>query len=146
MTRISSASTLFFAVFLPVFWMVFFGSLCLGMLMLDVEEIDTPVLRYARWVVPVLFVLFAFIIYRTLLRLRRVDADEDFIYVSNYLSTVRIPYAQISSLESKSLSVRLLARLHLLHKGRFGSSILFICETEKYLLLEERINRRNSVS
>jgi len=94
-----------------------------------------------RWIFLALFVLFAILIYRTILKLRRIDADEQYIYVSNYLRTIRIPYTQIDSLQSKSLSIRLLGKINLSHKGYFGSSITFICDEQKYLLLEEKINR-----
>ncbi|HMW39524.1 MAG: hypothetical protein K1X68_12870 [Saprospiraceae bacterium] len=141
MTRISSAATLFFAVFLPVFWLVFFGSLTAGLFLVNIEDLDGTFFQFMRWIFLALFVLFAILIYRTILKLRRIDADEQYIYVSNYLRTIRIPYTQIDSLQSKSLSIRLLGKINLSHKGYFGSSITFICDEQKYLLLEEKINR-----
>ena len=141
MTRISSAATLFFAVFLPVFWLVFFGSLIAGLFLVNIEDLDGTFFQFMRWIFLVLFIVFAILIYRTILKLRRIDADEHYIYVSNYLRTIRIPYTQIDSLQSKSLSIRLLGKINLSHKGYFGSSITFICDEQKYLLLEDKINR-----
>ncbi len=137
MIRISSASTLFFAIFLPVFWFVFFGSLTVGLFIISSEEMDYGFMKYLKWIFLFLFLVFFLIIYRTIWRLRRVDADQDYIYVTNYIKTIRIPYAQIESLTSKSLSWRLLARLKLKHNGYFGSEILFLCEEEKYQTLEQ---------
>ncbi|MEP7196838.1 MAG: hypothetical protein ABI851_09975 [Saprospiraceae bacterium] len=136
MSRISSASTLFFAVFLPVFWFVFFGSLALALMVIEADEIQYSFFGMIKWIMLSLFILFCIIIYRTILRLKRVDADDDFVYVSNYVKTIRIPYEQIESISCKSLSVRQLAKIQLKHKGRFGENIYFLCESEKFEILD----------
>ncbi len=140
MTRISSSSTLFFAVFVPVFWLVFFGSLTIGLLILKPEDLEFQYLGIIRWLFLFFFIVFGLVIYFTLLRLKRIDADDQYIYVTNYIKTIRIPFSQIEELSSKSLSLRLLGKLQLKHRGRFGTNIFFICEADRFDLLQEKLH------
>ena len=139
MKRISSSSTLFLKIFLPVFWFVFFGSLTLGLFLKNDNEFEFGFMGYLKWIFIFGLVLFGIIIYNSVFQLKRIDADSEYIYVSNYLKTIRIRYSQIEKLTSKSLGFRLLGKLNLNHRGLFGTKIYFICEEDRYKVLHELI-------
>ncbi|MEO6190940.1 MAG: hypothetical protein ABIO44_11845 [Saprospiraceae bacterium] len=139
MKRISSSSTLFLKVFLPVFWLVFFGSLTLGLFLKNDNEFEFGFMGYLKWFFIFFLVLFGIIIYNSIFQLKRIDADSEYIYVSNYLKTIRIRYSQIEKLSSKSLGFRLLGKLDLRNRGFFGTKIYFICEEDRYKVLHELI-------
>lgn len=139
MKRISSSSTLFLKVFLPVFWLVFFGSLTLGLFLKNDNEFEFGFMGYLKWFFIFFLVLFGIIIYNSIFQLKRIDADSKYIYVSNYLKTIRIRYSQIEKLSSKSLGFRLLGKLDLRNRGFFGTKIYFICEEDRYKVLHELI-------
>lgn len=136
MKRISSASTIILSLFIPVFWFVFFGSFTAGILFSDSAELPFSFNGALKWIVPSFFILFTVLFYFTLVQLKRVDIDEHFLYVSNYFITVRIPFDQIKALSCKSVFFRQLGKITLVNKGRFGSRILFIAESEKYNILQ----------
>lgn len=141
MIRISSASTIILALFIPVFWLVFFGSLSLGLLITAPDDLPFSFNGLLKWIILGFFLIFSTVIYFTLFKLKRVDADHEFVYVSNYFKTVRIPIDQISELTCKSLSFRQLAKMQLNFKGIFGSKIYFITDSEKYNLLLSKISK-----
>ncbi len=141
MIRISSAATIILALFLPVFWFVFFGSISIGLLISSPEDLPFSFNGLLKWIILGFFLIFSTAIYFTLFKLRRVDADHDFVYVSNYFKTVRIPIDQITELTCKSLSFRQLAKMQLNFKGMFGSKIYFITDSDKYNLLLSKFSK-----
>jgi energy-coupling factor transporter transmembrane protein EcfT len=132
MKRISSTSTLFFVLFVPVFWFVLFGSLGIGLLLTDSDEfslMNGGLLKLVYWI---LFVFFALLIRFTLLRLKRVEMDGEYVYITNYFKTIRVPRSEIGGLSAKYIPMRLLARLTLSYKSYFGDTIYFICDQEHF--------------
>ena len=83
-------------------------------------------LHYIRLGVFVFWVLWLFLMYRTLWRLHRVDVDSASVYISNYWRTARYPWADIEKLtESRRLGRRII-HIHLKAPGRFGQRVSFL--------------------
>ena len=133
--RISSSLTLFFRIFVPVFWTVFFGALTIGLL---VTSQLPPVLDnlYFRIGVVVFYLSGLIILYFTVLRLKRVEIDPQYVYVTNYLKTYRYPFHNIESVQEYNLILFYLATIRFKEKGSFGKKIHF---------LESRIKFRNAL-
>lgn len=132
MKRISSTATLFFVVFMPVFWFVLFGSLGIGLLLTDSDEfslMNGGLLKAVYWS---LFLGFALLIRFTVLRLKRVEMDGEYVYITNYFKTIRVARSEITGLRAKYIPLRLLARLSLSYKSYFGRNIYFICDQEHF--------------
>ncbi|MCC6814928.1 MAG: hypothetical protein IT267_00785 [Saprospiraceae bacterium] len=115
----------------------------MAFLISDQESLPFGFYGRLRWIILGLFILIGTGIYCTILKLKRIDIDNDYIYVSNYFKTVRIPYEQIESLTCKSISIRQIGKLNLKHKGIFGNKIYFIVESEKYSLLQSKITSQH---
>ena len=132
MNRISSNATLFFVIFLPTFWLVFFGSLGLGLWMSSAEDISLG---------------FGTIIYFTLLRLKRIEIDSNYLYITNYLKTIKVPFSEVNDLHVKSLFFRSVGRITFNYKTFFGKKIYFLCNSEHYDFLRaqvEKVTQKNN--
>ncbi len=133
--RISSSLTLFFRIFVPVFWTVFFGALTIGLLVTSQlpQVFDN---LYFRIGLVVFYLSGLIILYFTLLRLKRVEIDPQYVYVTNYLKTYRYPFHNIESIREYNLILFYLATIRFKEKGSFGKKIHF---------LESRIKFRNAL-
>ena len=91
MHHLSSSWTIFLRLFIPVFWGVFFG--CFTIAMFAFREELGPVLGTpnAAWIFLGCYLTGVVIIYFSLWRLYRVDADNAFFYVTNFFKTYKYP-------------------------------------------------------
>lgn len=124
--RLSSNLTLFLKIFLPTFWIVFFGMIVLGMFILDPEDnpfLGNPIVKSSLLVGYLLFLL---IFYKTIMTLKRVDADREYLYVSNYFKTYRYQLSDIQTIEEIDFGVVLILKVILKNQGAFGDKIPFI--------------------
>lgn len=132
MQRLSSNLTLLLKVVLPVSWVSFFGLFGLVIFLLD--PMDEPFLTstpfraiYLAW-----FLLFAILIYFTLFQLKRVEEEDENIYMTNYFKTIKFPVKNIKKISVMNLGIIKIARMHLHQKGLFGSKIPFITKWSNF--------------
>lgn len=125
--QLSSNTTLLWRVFLPVFGTVFFTGLLLAFMLVDEEELYLmfPIL-WVRIAVFSLWIGWLFFIRNALWPLKRVDADDAHVFVTNYWTTVRYPWTDVDQLEEKKFWGRRAIALRLKAPGRFGQEILFL--------------------
>lgn len=124
---LSTNTTLFWRVFVPVFSTVFIGGFVVAFWLTDIDELYLPM--DALWVrAASLLVLGAWVFYlsRTLWRLKRVDADDTHVYATNYWTTTRYPWTDVEHIEEKKRMGRRIVNLHLRAAGRFGRIISFL--------------------
>jgi hypothetical protein len=62
---------------------------------------------------------------RSFLPIKRIDADEQYLFVTNYWTTVRYPWSDVERIEMKKQFGRPLYVLCLKAPGRFGQAIPF---------------------
>jgi hypothetical protein len=120
MTRLSSNWTIFLKLFIPIFWGVFFGALCLAVLLSEPGDLSIFKSSSSRIVLVVCYVVFFFFLYLTLMRLVRADFDEKYIYISNYFKTYRYPFDSIESVRYENYSIFKLIRFRFSSKSKFG--------------------------
>lgn len=125
---ISSTMTLFWRVFVPVFGTFFLTGFMLAFLLLPEEELYVPFVPVsaARILAAIIWLGWLITVYRTVWRLKRVDADDVFVYVTNYWTTARYAWTDVERIESTRRMGRELAHLHLRAPGRFGKTISFL--------------------
>jgi hypothetical protein len=124
--RISSNATLALKIFLPTIWVVFFGSFTLAFLVGKMDatpDLDNWLFRSA-WTGGFLVVLLG--IRLTLWKLRRVDVDEDFLYVSDYFKTARYPIHNIQFISSQSFGLFRVGVVRYHVPGIFGKKSIFL--------------------
>lgn len=126
MHRLSSNATLLLKFFIPVFWIVFFGASTLAALLYQYDYIGNTPAVYFRAGMAFFYItgvlLFAF----TLLRLKRVEADADFLYVTNYFKTARYPFHHVARFRLSRFLFLQLATVQFQESGIFGKRIFFL--------------------
>lgn len=126
MQRISTNLTLFFKIFVPTFWIVFFGAMTATAFLIPYEYVGN-IRRGSFQIFMVLFFLSGvFVLYITLMRLKRVEMDNEFVYVTNYFKTFRYPYHNVEKIELSRFLFFHTASIVLREGGSFGSRLLFI--------------------
>ena len=132
MTRqLSSSWTLGFRIFLPTFWIAFFGTFFLTTLFTDKDQIGQLSMNGLRWGLLVFIVVFMLIFWKTVLRLKRVDADKEHVYVTNYFKNVGYLHQYVEKIELSKGIIFNYGTLVLKEKGRFGKRILFLASRKR---------------
>lgn len=135
--RISSSFTLFFFMFVPVFWLVFFGAFTAASFIYSGDIAFFQNIAYKIGII-VFYLTGVVFLFFTLLRLKRVEIDENFVYVTNYFRTYRYPFHNISSVTEINLLFFRLCTIRFVEKGSFGKKIHFLESRIKFqLALEE---------
>lgn len=126
MQRLSSNTTLLLKFFIPVFWIVLFGAVTLAALMYEYDYIGNTPAVYFKTGMLFFYVtgllLFAF----TLLRLKRVEADDHFFYVTNYFKAARYPFHNIERVAVSRFLFVSVATIYFVEPGIFGKQCFFV--------------------
>ena len=83
MQRVSSNLTLFFKMFLPTMWIVFFGTFGLAIFVTDSSQIPLLTSTTFKYSFLIFYLLFFGILYYTLIPLKRVEMGKEYYIVSN---------------------------------------------------------------
>ena len=130
MQNISSNLTMLLKLFIPTLWIAFFGLFTLATL-ISTPETSIISNSYFKMGVPIFFISGCTILYFTLMRLKRVDMDENFMYVSNYFKTFRYTYPSIEKIIERDFLLFYTIHVHLKESGEFGKKIVFISRSNK---------------
>jgi hypothetical protein len=132
MTRqLSSSWTLAFRIFLPTFWLAFFGTFFFATLFTDKNQIGQISMNGLRWGLLVFILVFLFVFWKTVLRLKRIDADKEYVYVTNFFKNIRYLHADVEKIELSKGIVFNYGTLVLKGKGYFGDRILFLASNKR---------------
>lgn len=138
-TLLSSAATLFWRLFVPVFSTVILSSFSLIFWLMDGEDLYLPVpVLWVRIGLTLALIGWVWFLYRTLWRLKRVDADAAHVFVTDYWTTVRYPWSDVEGFSESTHLGRRIAHLHLRSTGRFGQKISFLPASTFKAWLEEK--------
>lgn len=133
MYRISSNATLGLKIFIPTVWVVFFGAFTMAFLLGFGESGSMLGSWLFRIVWTLGFVLVLLVIWRTLWKLRRVEVDTDFVYITDYFKTARYPFHNIGKVSSQSLGIFKLGVITYKVPGIFGKKSYFILHRDRLL-------------
>lgn len=134
MQRVSSNSTVFFKLFIPTAWIVFFTTFTAALFLIDGRSLPfltSPVFKY-----PFLlgYILFFIILYYTVMQLKRLEMGPEHYYVSNYLKSFRLVYDDIEKISIIPIGRLQLVTFILKAKGSFGKKITFLASKQLYEL------------
>ncbi len=134
MMRVSSNFTLFFKLFIPTVWIVFFTLFTGALFLADPQQLPfltSPVFKFPFLVGYILF--FALLRY-TLMPLKRVEMGPDYYYVSNYFATYKLSYEDIASIRIYPLGRLQMMILDLKGKSSLGSKISFLASRQLFAI------------
>jgi hypothetical protein len=126
MQRLSSNLTLFFKVFLPIMWLVFFGATTLAFFAGRSAGMGFEAPLTLKLVMLVIFLSGAAFLYFTLLNLKRVELGPEGAFVSNYFTHLKYKIEDVESITVTSFLILSVATLRLKSAGTFGQNIRFI--------------------
>ncbi|MEM9886923.1 MAG: hypothetical protein AAF849_13605 [Bacteroidota bacterium] len=126
MTRLSSNWTLFYKFFLPTFWIVFVGACVAATWAMNISFVAGIQSTIFGIVLTVFYVLGIFLFYLFSMRLKRVEIDENYIYITNYFKNYRYPHIDIDYIQEPTLPVFSAAKLYLKSAGSLGKEIKYI--------------------
>lgn len=132
MTRqISSSLTFIFRLFIPAFWLSFFGAAAIASVFSD--KLTFPgysalATRLALW--GLLGSTF-FIFWKTFWRLHRIDVDEQYVFVTNFFKTARYKWVDVEKIELATSKGFAVSTLILRGEGIFGKNISFLISKNK---------------
>lgn len=126
MQRLSSNLTLLLKFFIPVFWIVLFGAVTLAALLYEYDYVgNTPALYFKAGMA--FFYLSGLLLFAlTLMQLKRVEADGEFVYVTNYFKTARYPFHSIERIRQSRFLFLTVAVIHFVQRGSFGKRCFFV--------------------
>ncbi len=132
MKLLSTTLTLAFKIFFPTFWIAFFGTLLLAIFAIG-ERLSPLFVENGFRLAAVLFYLIGIVAwYYLFMRLKRVEVDDQFLYVTNYFKTARYPYTEIKKIEEQDVLLLKKIRIYLKKPGIFGTKIVFITTTKRW--------------
>ncbi|MFN8339793.1 MAG: hypothetical protein U0T36_12325 [Saprospiraceae bacterium] len=130
MHRVSSNFTVFFKLFLPTVWIVFFSIFTISLFTVDEQTLPfltSPAFKYPFLIA---YLIFFALIYFTIMQLKRVELGTDCYYVSNYIKTYRLIYEDIDSIKIFPIGRLELFTFQLKAKGSFGNKIVFLASKQ----------------
>lgn len=132
MQQVSTSLTLFLKIFFPAFWIVFFAAFTFAVWQLDAGTfggIDMEIFRMGM----LSFLLLGIgIIYWALMRLKRVEMDNEFVFVTNYFKSVRYPWHNVKNIEERDFALFRTIHIVLKKPGIFGEKITFVASRRKF--------------
>jgi len=114
--RLSSLQTFFGKFIAPPIWIGVFGFVVMK------SRLDAKVwpLMFAAWIVGSGF------IYWSCVRLKRVSIDDQFLYVSNYLQEIAVPFSFIGDVTQTPWMNNQTVTIHFKLTTEFGDNIVFL--------------------
>lgn len=126
MIRISSNSTLFWKIFLPTFWFTFYGVFTIALWTYKGPEQGLFLNKEFRLGLTIFYAVGSFLIYFTVLQVKRVEYKEEYFYVTNYFRTIKIPFDLIRYIDKTSYTIFRRGKVYLYKETPFGKSFTFI--------------------
>ena len=126
MQRVSSQLTIFLRVALPTVWFTLILSITILLgwtIRGKAGLLSNPII----WISLLIVLGTGFIfIWFILWRFYRIDLDDDYLYISNYLRTFKYPISDLESIHESSILPGRIFRIRLKNRGTFGQNIYFL--------------------
>lgn len=132
MQQVSTSATIFLKIFFPVFWMVFFTAFTFAVWQLDAGSFGGIPMGSFRIGMLVFLILGIGLLYWALMRIKRVEMDQDFVYVTNYFKNFKYPWHNIETIEERDFTIFRTIHLRLKEPGKFGKKITFVASRRKF--------------
>jgi hypothetical protein len=132
--QLSTSWTLALRIFFPTLWLTFFGTFLLSVLFTDKSTLGGVPVGALRIGLAIFIAIFLFIFWKTLFQIKRVDADKDYVYITNYFKNVRYPHSDVEKIELTKGIIFNYATLFLRGTGSFGNRIIFLASQKRLAL------------
>jgi hypothetical protein len=131
MIKLSSGFTLLFKLFIPIFWVVFFGALFFTFIFMSEGSVlaGRP---YFKWVLGMTYIGWTALLYFTVFKLKRVEGNTEGLFISNYFKHIFIPFDHIDQFNETNLGLFIFVRVRFNRKTYFGKRIFFLASAKRF--------------
>ena len=137
MAQVSTNLTLFYRLFLPIFFGVFLGALVVFLWLHPQAYYGNLRGDYLRYGATLAFVVLVIVTLFTVWRLRRVEMNREWVYVTDFFSQARYPWAGVAQVRETSLGIFSLVRVDLQQAGSFGKTLTFLASVSRWRMFKE---------
>ncbi len=130
--QVSSSLTLFWRIAVPTMWVSFFGVFTLAIFFSNLEYYGSIPGGVLKILIPIVLLIGLIIMNFTLLKLRRIDMDDEFIYATNYLKTYKYPWQNVEKIENSKGLIFSTGIIHLKTPGKWGNKIMFLKSKKRW--------------
>ena len=130
--QISSSLTLFWRIAFPTIWVSFFSVFTLAVYLTDLPYYGGIPRSVMLISIPLFLIVGLVFFFTTILKIKRIDMDEEFIYATNYLKTYRYPWHNIKKIDIKERAVFSTGSIHLIKEGVSGKKIVFLLSKSRW--------------
>lgn len=132
MQQVSTSLTLFLKIFLPVFWTTIFFTFTMAVWFLTTSHFaGIPIQTFRYGMLFFLLMGLAFF-YFTVFQLKRVEMDQDHIFVTNYFKNFKYPWSNVKDIEERDFIIFRTIHIVLKEPGTFGKKISFVASRRKF--------------
>ena len=131
MQQVSSNLTLILKIFIPTFWLTLFGAFTIAVFLVDTSYFGNIPAFLFRVGTALFYLIGAGILYLTLLRLKRVEMSEEFVYATNYFRSYRYPWHNVDRLREKDWGIFSIVTVALHQPGHFGRKFIFLASRKR---------------
>jgi hypothetical protein len=136
MIRLSSNSTIFFKIFIPVFFTVFYGLFTIFLWLTSAPFLEEyPWLRLSN---TIFYLAVVFILYKSIWQLKRVEVDKHQIVITDYKNAYRYSWESLDSMIITNYWIFRIVHFFFKEKTSFGRSVPFIQEPKGFRELEQK--------
>jgi len=129
--NISTNLTIILKIFFPIFWLMFFGLTLIAFLNSSEAYVGGMPILWFRLMLLSFIVTGALVMYFSIMKLRRIEVDQEFFYVTNYRQTARYPFHNIESIKEVSYFIFTVYHLSLREPGIFGKKSIFLASNNR---------------
>jgi hypothetical protein len=142
MNQVSTNLTLFYRLFLPIFFGVFIGATVIFLWLHPLEyyaNLKGSTLRFGLTTFYVVMMTFFLL---TVWRLRRVEMGREWVYITDFFRQARYPWTNVKEVTETSVGFFRLVRIELAEPGSFGRKVTFIASGSRWRLFKEEFPDR----
>jgi len=132
MQQVSTSLTLFLKIALPIVWTVFFLTFNMAVWKLDVASFGPIPIQSFRIGLLVFLLLGIAILYWSVMRIKRVEMDKEYVYATNYFKNYKYPWHNIEAIEERNFVLFRSIHIKLKEPGKFGKKITFVASRRKF--------------
>ena len=132
MQRVSTNATLFYRLFLPIFWTVFFGAFTIAVFVANRQDYGGIPGNMMRMGTGIFYLSGLTMIYFTIFKLKRVEMDKEYVFVTNYIKSFRYPWHNIATISEHKFLFLKLVTIKFKTPGHFGRKIVFAASHKLY--------------
>lgn len=128
--NVTSSTTIFWKFFFPTFCIVFVTVITLGIIFSDIKPTSLPKNAFSTLLLVILFLQIV-LFYFSIIKLKKVEMDQDFIYITNYFKWFKYPYHNIDRIIERDWVLAKVITLKFKEPGHFGKKIFFLANHRK---------------